>query len=60
MDQPIAIIGLDARFPGDADTAANFYDLLLAGRSARERVPPERYNVDAFWHPDVERAGAVR
>lgn len=58
-DTPIAIIGLDARFPGDGDTAERFYDFLLAGRSARSEIPPERYNADAFWHPDGNRSGAV-
>lgn len=60
MDEPIAIVGLDARLPGDADTAEAFYEFLLAGRSARTDVPPERYNADAFWHPDPERSGGVR
>ncbi|KAI7920192.1 hypothetical protein M0657_004557 [Pyricularia oryzae] len=54
------IIGLDARFPGDGDTAERFYDFLLAGRSARSEIPPERYNADAFWHPDGNRSGATR
>jgi acyl transferase domain-containing protein len=60
MDEPIAIIGLDARLPGDGDTAEHFYQSLLAGRSARTEVPPERFNVDAFYHPDAERSGSVR
>lgn len=59
MDEPIAIVGLDARLPGDGDTAEKFYESLLAGRSARTEIPPERYNVDAFWHPHAERIGAV-
>ena len=60
MDEPIAIIGLDARLPGDGDTAEKFYQSLLAGRSARTEVPSDRYNVEAFWHPDAERSGSVR
>lgn len=59
MDEPIAIIGLDARLPGDGDTAERFYEMLLAGRSARTEVPPGRYNAEALWHPDPERAGTV-
>ncbi|TLD05739.1 uncharacterized protein PgNI_08484, partial [Pyricularia grisea] len=55
-----SIIGLDARFPGDGDSAERFYEFLLAGRSARSEVPPERYNADAFWHPDGNRSGATR
>lgn len=59
MDEPIAVIGLDAVFPGDADTAERFYQLVLQGKSARTSVPPDRYHAEAYWHPDTERAGAV-
>ncbi|RYC63993.1 hypothetical protein CHU98_g2250 [Xylaria longipes] len=57
MDEPIAIIGLDARLPGDGDTPEHFYDFLLAGRSARTEVPQDRWKVDSFWHPDPNRRG---
>ncbi|KAI1751503.1 polyketide synthase [Xylaria castorea] len=60
MDEPIAIIGLDARLPGDGDTPEHFYDFLLAGRSARTEVPQDRYKVDSFWHPDPNRRGTTR
>ncbi|KAJ3499844.1 hypothetical protein NLG97_g34 [Lecanicillium saksenae] len=57
MDQPIAVIGLDARLPGDGADAEKFYQSLLAGRSARSPYPEDRYNAAAFWHPDGERHG---
>ncbi|KAK1975195.1 beta-ketoacyl synthase domain-containing protein [Colletotrichum cereale] len=60
MEEPIAIVGLSARLPGDGDTPERFFESLLAGRSAREEVPRERYNADAFWHPDADRSGATR
>lgn len=60
MDEPIAIIGLDARFPGSDDGVEGFHDLLLRGRSARSQVPTDRYDAKSFWHPDGERAGSVR
>lgn len=59
MDEPIAVIGLDARFPGDGDTADRFYEFLLAGRSARTGIPADRYNADSFWHPSSDRSGIV-
>lgn len=59
MDEPIAIIGVDARLPGDGDTAESFYESLLAGRSARSDIPPERFAIDSFWHPEAERSGSV-
>ncbi|KAK6075544.1 Lovastatin diketide synthase LovF 5 [Seiridium cupressi] len=60
MDEPIAIIGLDARVPGDDGTVEGFYDLLLAGRSAWSPVPEDRWNVESFWHPAEGRAGSTR
>ncbi|OHF04176.1 beta-ketoacyl synthase domain-containing protein [Colletotrichum orchidophilum] len=60
MGDPIAIVGLSARLPGDGDTPERFYESLLAGRSARTEVPRERYNAEAFWHPDADRSGATR
>lgn len=59
MGEPIAIVGLSARLPGEGDTPERFFESLLAGRSARTEVPSERYNADAFWHPDGERSGSV-
>ena len=56
---PIAVIGLHLRFPGDATDPEAFYNLLLAGRSAVAEVPKDRYNVEAFYHPDAERGGTV-
>lgn len=60
MDDSIAIIGLNSRLPGDANTPENFYEFLVQGRSARTEVPPERWNADAYLHPDTGRPGKVR
>ncbi|KAJ6784445.1 hypothetical protein PWT90_10163 [Aphanocladium album] len=60
IDVPIAIIGLDARLPGDGIDAESFYQSLLAGRSACSEYPSDRYNVAAFWHPDGDRHGMTR
>ncbi|KAJ8122283.1 hypothetical protein ONZ43_g1483 [Nemania bipapillata] len=57
--EPIAVIGLDAKYPCDGDTPEKFYEFLLAGRSARGPIPPARYNSAAFWHPDNHRDGVI-
>ncbi|TVY91443.1 Reducing polyketide synthase [Lachnellula willkommii] len=59
MTEPIAVIGLDAKYPCDGDTPEKFYEFLVAGRSAKGPVPPGRYNADAFWHPDNHRDGII-
>jgi acyl transferase domain-containing protein len=53
--EPIAIIGLAARFPQDASCPTAFWDMLQAGRSAMTEVPSDRFNIDSFYHPDGDR-----
>lgn len=57
--EPIAVIGLSATFPQDATSAEAFWKMLIEARSAMTDVPGERYNVEAFYHPDGERGDAV-
>ncbi|KAG7080995.1 beta-ketoacyl synthase domain-containing protein, partial [Colletotrichum scovillei] len=59
MADPIAVIGLDAKLPCDGDSVEKFFDFLIAGRSARAPVPVDRYNAEAFWHPDNHRDGVI-
>ena len=59
MSEAIAVIGLDLKFPGEASSPESFYEMLQSGRSALSDVPSDRYNLDAFNHPDQERAGTV-
>ncbi|KAF1941682.1 hypothetical protein EJ02DRAFT_491319 [Clathrospora elynae] len=54
---PIAVIGFGCRFPGDATSGEKLWDLLVEKKSARTEVPPDRYNVDAFYNPDGDRFG---
>lgn len=58
--QPIAIIGIALRAPGDASDPEKFWRMLLEARSARGPVPKDRYNVDGFYHPDPERLGSIQ
>ncbi|KAF4995617.1 hypothetical protein FGRMN_5008 [Fusarium graminum] len=57
--EPIAVIGLDLKFPGDATDADGFWDMLVSGRSALSDIPDERFKVSSFYHPDPERAGSL-
>lgn len=54
--QPIAIVGLAARFPGAEDAAA-FWQLLIEGRSGLGPVPPERWSHEATYAPEVGQPG---
>ncbi|KAM0716793.1 hypothetical protein Q7P37_008238 [Cladosporium fusiforme] len=52
---PIAIVGLGCRFPGDADSPKKFWDILKEGRDAYS-PRTDRWNPDAFYHPNKDRA----
>lgn len=56
---PIAVIGMSCRLPGDASDPRKLWDLVSEGRSAWSIVPAEKFNIDAFYHPDPERMGTV-
>ena len=57
--EPIAIIGFSAMLPQDAENA-QFWKMLCEGHSAETTIPKDRFNVDAFYHPDVDRIDSVR
>ena len=48
-NEPVAVVGMACRFPGGADTPDAFYDLLKAGREGICEIPPDRWDVDAFY-----------
>lgn len=60
ISQPVAIIGIDIRAPGDGSDPERFWKMLLEGRSARAEIPKDRYNIDGFYHPDPERLGSIQ
>jgi len=56
---PVAIIGMSCRFPGQADSADAFRELLWRGTDAISRVPADRWNAAAFADPDPDAAGKI-
>jgi acyl transferase domain-containing protein/NADPH:quinone reductase-like Zn-dependent oxidoreductase/acyl carrier protein len=56
---PVAIIGMACRFPGGADDPDRFWALLRDGVDATREVPPERWDVDAFFDPDPAVPGKM-
>ena len=55
----IAIIGMGFRLPGDAETADQFWSLLIEGRDAIGPVPDDRWDLEAYFHPDPARPGKM-
>lgn len=59
QSEPIAIIGLGVRFPGDVNDAESFWRLLHDGVDAITEIPPERWRLEDFYDPDVSQPGKM-
>ncbi|WP_218081868.1 type I polyketide synthase [Anthocerotibacter panamensis] len=53
QNEPIAVVGIGCRFPGGVDSPAKFWQVLQEGRDTITEVPTERWDVDAFYDPDL-------
>ncbi len=55
QSEPIAIIGMGCRFPGDANNPEKFWELLEKGFDGISPIPKERWNIDDYYdaNPDA-------
>ena len=58
--EPIAIIGMACRFPGEASSPTRLWEMMSNARTGHSKIPPSRFNTDAWYHPSHDRRGAVR
>ncbi|HWP45771.1 MAG TPA: beta-ketoacyl synthase N-terminal-like domain-containing protein [Candidatus Limnocylindrales bacterium] len=56
--EPIAVIGMACRFPGAGNLEA-FWRLLRDGVDAVTEVPADRWDLQAFYHPDLKAPGKM-
>ncbi|CUS07307.1 unnamed protein product [Tuber aestivum] len=54
--EPIAIIGLGGRYPG-AQTIADFWENLKAGKDSITEIPADRWNLTDFYDEEKGKAG---
>ncbi|MGH8056340.1 MAG: beta-ketoacyl synthase N-terminal-like domain-containing protein, partial [Candidatus Entotheonellia bacterium] len=55
--EPIAIIRIGCRFPGDANDPGSFWRLLMNGGDAITEIPEDRWNIQRFYDPEPGIAG---
>ncbi|KAF5026791.1 hypothetical protein F66182_1075 [Fusarium sp. NRRL 66182] len=55
--EPIAVVGSACRFPGDLTTPSKLWAFLTNPQDLQSQVPKDRFNIDAFHHPDGSHHG---
>ncbi|MFE3190889.1 SDR family NAD(P)-dependent oxidoreductase [Nocardia sp. NPDC059240] len=59
-EEPIAIVGMGARFPGGISSAEELWELVAAGRDAIGDFPEDRgWDLDRLYDADADKAGTV-
>ncbi|WP_420492916.1 SDR family NAD(P)-dependent oxidoreductase [Kitasatospora camelliae] len=57
-DDPVVIVGMGCRFPGEVRTPEELWELVLAERDAVGPLPTDRgWDVDGLYDPDPDRVG---
>ncbi|KAK4243208.1 hypothetical protein C7999DRAFT_36471 [Corynascus novoguineensis] len=57
--EPIAVVGMGCRLPGDVKSASDFWDLMMSkGTGNTPKVPSSRFNIDAHIHANNDRPGS--
>ncbi|KAK8132626.1 Type I Iterative PKS [Apiospora kogelbergensis] len=57
--EPIAVVGMGCRFPGDATSPNNLWRMLIQGESAWSTFPKDRVNIASYFHPSGSRQGSI-
>lgn len=57
--EPIAIIGMGCRFPGEVNTPQDFWDFLNAEKDAVEEIPSTRWDSKSLYSPNYDDAGKI-
>ncbi|PSR80251.1 hypothetical protein BD289DRAFT_441070 [Coniella lustricola] len=57
--EPIAIVGVACRLPGEASSLEGLWDLMSNSRTAHGPIPPSRWDSEAWYHPDADHKGTT-
>ncbi|KAL9091339.1 MAG: hypothetical protein Q9165_004973 [Trypethelium subeluteriae] len=57
--EPIAIIGMACRLPGQSSSTLKLRNMLRNGASGHGPIPLSRFNAAGFYHPDPNIPGSI-
>lgn len=58
--EPIAVVGMACRLPGGVVNPEDFWKVLSEGLDVVGEIPPDRWDVEAFYDPDPSAPGKSR
>jgi acyl transferase domain-containing protein/thioesterase domain-containing protein len=56
---PVAIIGMAFRLPGEQNTPSSFWEFIKSAKVAIRHTPADRFDVEAYYSPDPDRSGTT-
>ena len=57
--EPIAIIGMGCRFPGEIENPNAFWQMLANGKDLITEGPRWRWDIDCYYDPDYDAPGKI-
>ncbi|KAF4595264.1 polyketide synthase [Ophiocordyceps camponoti-floridani] len=57
--EDIAIVGIGLRFPGEATSPEELWNVLERGESQWSEFPEDRLNIEGYFHPSGDRQGSI-
>ncbi|MBD2519331.1 KR domain-containing protein [Nostoc sp. FACHB-973] len=57
--EPIAIVGLGCRFPGESNDPEAYWQMLRNGTDTITDIPSERWDIDKYYDPNPEAQGKM-
>ncbi len=57
--EPIAIVGMACRFPGEVNTPEAYWELLRNGVDTVGEVPNQRWDIDTYYDPNPAAPGKM-
>lgn len=58
-EDPICIVGMACRLPGDTKSPSGLWQLLMDKKSTQSVVPTQRYNIKGYYSPEGDKAGVM-